>query len=61
MTTRRLRKRRMKRCVPAAFVALIRVQLSPDHSLTKVAGWHRTRKASRNTKFVIATVRGRKS
>ena len=37
------------------------VQLSPDHSLTKVAGWHRTRKASRNTKFVIATVRGRRS
>ena len=33
----------------------------PDHSLTRVAGWHRTRKASRNTKFVIATVRGRRS
>ena len=37
------------------------VQLSSDHSLIRVAGWHRTRKASRNTKFVIATVRGRRS
>ena len=31
------------------------------HSLIRVAGLHRTRKPSRNTKFVIATVRGRKS